>query len=91
VEPEYSQMLKWTGRRQIGRRLVPSASSRMDVYVNSPDRQDVATGFGLRNHFETLKSSASERRIHRFSASMENFAGVVGSLATAGEEVEERS
>src|SRR5580700_1412961 len=36
----------------------------------------------LKQHFETLKSSSSERRIHSFSASMENFVGVVGGLAT---------
>jgi hypothetical protein len=39
VEPEYSQLLKRTGRCQLSRRLVPFASSRMDVYVNSPDRR----------------------------------------------------
>jgi hypothetical protein len=54
----------------------------MDVYVNSPDRSEVATGLIKKHHFETLKSYASERRIHRLSASMGNFAGVVGSLAT---------
>jgi hypothetical protein len=49
----------------------------MDVYVNSPDRSEVATGFATRN-----TSSRALKSSYNFSASMGSFAGVVGSLAT---------
>jgi hypothetical protein len=86
VEPQYSQPLNSIGRCKIRRRLVPLASSLMDVYVNIYDRSEIATSFESRNTTSrTVKSS------YNFSASTGTLLeGSAVSQPTA-EKVEERS
>ena len=86
MEPQYSQPLNSIGRCQISRRLVPLASSPMDVYVNISDRSEIATSFESRNTTSrTVKSS------YNSAASMETLLEWSAVSQPTAEEVEERS